>query len=349
MTITDPAGQAAAHDGAEPGALEIVPAAAVGRALDELRPTLTGTVAEAYRAHDAGRTVNPASGFLRFPSTPDARIISLPASLEYGHGVAGVKWIASFPGNVARNRQRASAVLVLNDRATGYPVACLEAGRISAARTAASAVLGAEAVTGGRRAEHVLVVGGGVIARTVVDHLLADGWSIGRLTVLDTVPEYAQRLADHAAAGGIAAGTVTDPATAAADSDLVVFATTAPAPWYEQPLPPGQTVLELSLRDLPVSAVLGANNIVDDVDHCLTAATSVHLAEQQVGHREFVSGTLAGLLRGEVGLDPARPTVFSPFGLGVLDLAVGVRVLERARAAGDLVRVDGFLGDPTRW
>ena len=54
-----------------------MPAAAVGRGLDELRPTLTGTVAEAYRAHDAGQTVNPASGFLRFPSTPDARIISL--------------------------------------------------------------------------------------------------------------------------------------------------------------------------------------------------------------------------------------------------------------------------------
>jgi len=37
--------------------------------------------------------------------------------------------------------------------------------------------------------------------------------------------------------------------------------------------------------------------------------------------------------------------VFSPFGLGVLDLAVGKWVYDRARAAGKLVTIEHFFSD----
>lgn len=48
------------------------------------------------------------------------------------------------------------------------------------------------------------------------------------------------------------------------------------------------------------------------------------------------------------GAAPARRdergvTVFSPFGLGVLDIAVGKQVLDLARAAGRGVRIPSFL------
>src|ERR671925_1365665 len=107
------------------------------------RAECIGIVRDAYLAHADGHSVNPDSYFLRFPKKPDCRIIALPAFLGDGFGVAGLKWIASYPGNVHRGFPRASAVLVLNDYETGYPFGILERSIISAARTAASAVLAA--------------------------------------------------------------------------------------------------------------------------------------------------------------------------------------------------------------
>src|SRR5919108_5689494 len=83
-------------------------------------------VREAYLAHANGQSVNPDSYFLKFPEKPDCRIIALPAYLGNGFHVAGLKWIASYPGNVRRGFPRGSAVLVLNSYETGYPFAILE-------------------------------------------------------------------------------------------------------------------------------------------------------------------------------------------------------------------------------
>src|SRR5258707_9281233 len=95
-------------------------------------------VRDAYLAHARGHSVNPDSYFLRFPEKPDCRIIALPAFLGDGFGVAGLKWIASYPGNVRRGFPRASAVLLVNDYETGYPFAILGSSINSGARTAAS-------------------------------------------------------------------------------------------------------------------------------------------------------------------------------------------------------------------
>jgi ornithine cyclodeaminase/alanine dehydrogenase-like protein (mu-crystallin family) len=80
----------------------------------------------------------------------------------------------------------------------------------------------------------------------------------------------------------------------------------------------------LSLRDLAPQILLASTNFVDDVEHCLKANTSPHLVEQLTGNRDFLQGTLGDLMSGRAPAPPAdRPLIFSPFGLGVLDLAVG--------------------------
>ncbi|NGO70234.1 2,3-diaminopropionate biosynthesis protein SbnB [Streptomyces boncukensis] len=316
------------------------------------RPEIIEQVRQTYLAHDAGDTVNPDSYFLRFPEKPDARIIALPAYLGGGEGVAGIKWIGSFPANIEEGIPRASAALLLNDYATGYPFALLEASQISAARTAASAVLAAEQLTGGRTAARVAVVGAGIIARNILEFFAAAGWSFGALTVHDRVPAYGKALAAHGRETlGCTAETEDDLDAALRGADLVVLATTAGEPYITgaRSFAPGQIVLNISLRDIGPEIIHSSNNVLDDVEHCMKANTSPHLAEQMYGNRDFVNGTLAQHMRGVFKNSPAKPVVFSPFGLGVLDLAVGLHVYRAARESGESVAVDGFFGETSRW
>ncbi|MFG3107080.1 2,3-diaminopropionate biosynthesis protein SbnB [Streptomyces tendae] len=314
------------------------------------RKEIADIVRTAYVEHHRGRSVNPRSHFLRFPHKPNARIIALPAYLARQE-TAGIKWISSFPDNIAGNLPRASSVLVLNDYGSGYPFACLESSHISAARTAASAVLAAAGVFGSRAPRRALFVGAGVLGRTIADFLAAGPWTMPDCEVFDLDPAYAGTLAAHIEAGGARASAVTDLEAAVRRSDLLVLATTAATPWLTDPewLRPGQCVLNVSLRDLAPEVILAARNIVDDVEHCLNANTSPHLAEQLTGGRDFIDGTIAELLLGEVEVPLDRPVVVSPFGLGVLDLAVGLHVYRSAVADGTATPVPGFFGQPRRW
>ena len=134
-------------------------------------------------------------------------------------------------------------------------------------------------------------------------------------------------------------------------SDLVVFATVAGEPhvndvsWFDH----NPLVLHVSLRDLAPEILLASTNIVDDVEHCLKANTSPHLVEQLTGNRDFLAGTLDDVMAGRVTVPADRPVVFSPFGLGVLDLAVGKYVYDEVARSGELHVVDDFFHELKRY
>ncbi|MDT8912011.1 2,3-diaminopropionate biosynthesis protein SbnB [Amycolatopsis sp. PS_44_ISF1] len=332
-----------------PPLMTVIGAGDIAAEIDRHRPELTEVVRAAYLVHDAGDSSNPHSSFLRFPHRDRSRIISLPAYLGGEFEVAGNKWIASFPDNTRRGLPRASATLILNDCATGYPFACLESSIVSATRTAASAVLGAQTLLGTRRARRVGIVGTGLIARHVWRFLRELGWEIGGFRLFDLDPAAADRFgaAIGSAAGAadaeiVVADRVEDAFT---DCDLVLLTTVAGEPHVHDPclLAHHPVVLHLSLRDLAPELILAAQNFTDDVDHAVRERTSLHLTEQRTGNRDFIDGTLGDLLRGRRRRDPGRPAVFSPFGLGVLDLAVGQWVHDRVVAAGRGHRESGFF------
>jgi 2,3-diaminopropionate biosynthesis protein SbnB len=331
----------------------VIPGSQVQQTLQGREQEIVALVESAYLTHCAGDSVNPPSYFLRFPDRPSSRIIALPASIGGQVGVAGLKWISSFPENVAAGIPRASAVLILNDRDTGYPFACLESSIISATRTAALAASAADWLSRGRRRPaRVGFVGVGLIARYIHTFLVGTGWSFDEIGVHDLSDESAAGFRGYLErSGGAGRITVHDGAEQLIrSSDLVVFATVAgephvsDLPWFEH----NPLVLHVSLRDLTPEIVLASTNIVDDVEHCLKANTSPHLAEQLTGNRDFVHGTLGDVMLGRVTLPMDRPLVYSPFGLGVLDLAVGKHVYDEVARSGELNVVDGFFHELRR-
>jgi len=328
--------------------------AQVHRILAGREKEVVDVVAAAYRAHGEGATVNPPSYFLRFPDRPDARIIALPASVGGPVGLDGLKWISSTPANVRHGMPRASGVLILNDQETGYPIACLEASIISAARTAASAALAADHLTRNRpRPRRLGIIGTGLIARYVHSYLVGTGWTFDEIALCDLSAEHAEGFRDYLGRRGpTATVTVHERAESVlAASDMTMFATVAAAPHIMDPacLNHHPLLLHVSLRDLAPDIILGAANVVDDIDHCLRAQTSPHLAEQLVGHRDFVSGTLYDVMSGRVTVPADRTVVFSPFGLGVLDIAAGGFVYRALDAAGELSPIDEFFYDMKRY
>jgi ornithine cyclodeaminase len=81
----------------------------------------------------------------------------------------------------------------------------------------------------------------------------------------------------------------------------------------------------------------------------MKANTSPHLAEQLTGNRDFLNGTLNDVMAGRMLVPADRPVVFSPFGLGVLDLAVGKYVYDEVASSGELRVIDDFFHDLHRY
>jgi 2,3-diaminopropionate biosynthesis protein SbnB len=327
-------------------AFHVVPGKAVADILARSRRRVLNLVKDVYLCHERGGTINPPSYFLRFPNEPSNRVIALPGYLGGAVDRVGIKWVSSFPDNLLLGLPRASAVLVLNDSKSGVPIACLEAAEISAARTAASAALAATALSKSAGNGRLAFIGAGVIAKTIMDYLVAAGFGFSELLVFDLNRDRAATLAEHAATLSSAPVRSVDGLAEVLECETVVCATTAGTPYIgpDTLLRPDQLLLNISLRDLAPQLLLDADNVVDDVDHCLTAQTSPHLAEQLSGSREFITGTLGAYLSGEVELSPDRPTIFSPFGLGVLDIGVGAFVLTEAHRRGTALEIPGFFG-----
>lgn len=290
-------------------------------------------IRQTYINHSLGKTINPKSYFLRFPSKPRARIIALPAAIEAQEKISGIKWISSYPDNINQGFPRASAVIILNDFETGYPIACLEGSIISATRTAYSAVLAAEALHPSYKSVDCLgFIGNGLIAKYMYECFKNNQWQIKKIKLFDLDKHSSEGLKKIIQAStDCEIESVDSHEQLIKESELVVLTTTASEPYILNPalFNKGHTILNVSLRDLSPEILIGANNIVDDVEHVLCANTSPHLTFEAYKTKDFISGTIGDYLLNPFPLDREKPVIFSPMGLGVLDMALSYFIYEK--------------------
>lgn len=329
-------------------ALTILGAHDVAAQLQGRERELIDLAAQAYITHGRGQSCLPQSEYLRFPGKERERIIPKAGWLGGDSPAAGIKWISSFPDNVAQGMPRASALIVLNNVDNGRPTTVMEGSLISCQRTAAGAALAARMLHGQASIGTLGLFGCGLIGRETLRFILADARPVESILLYDLNSAYSQSLAEALRASGFPGriSVAKSRKHMVQACDVLVFATSAVTPSLDsiEQAPKHATILHVSLRDFTANAVLQADNLADDFEHVLQAQTSVHRTAQLTGQRDFLRATLAQVLEGQA---PPRvgdkPVMFHPFGLAALDLAFAQDVATRCAAAGAGVFVPEFL------
>ncbi|MGE3231989.1 MAG: ornithine cyclodeaminase family protein, partial [Hyphomicrobium sp.] len=253
----------------------------------------------------------------------------MPGSL--GDGPFGAKLISVFPGNVAAGGLSHQGMVFLFDPETGAPRAAVDAGALTAIRTAAASAAATDALAL-PEASRLAVLGTGEQARRHVEAIRLVR-PIARVTIWGRDPEKAAALAG--ALGAVTAPTV---AQAVADADIICTTTGAAEPI-------------LLGRDLPDGAHL---NLVGssragpaEVDEALVARVRL-IADHREGvlaqGAEFLRAKAAGLVGddhvvGEIGevfagtlagrQSAHQITAYKSLGSIVQDLAAAVFLLRR--------------------
>lgn len=302
------------------------------------------SVMEAYRAHSAGDVRLPASDYLKYEGRPSYdRVINLLGYLGGTTQVSGSKLICSAVGNRARGLPRASGLITLIDCASQRPFCVLEASRISAARTAAVTSV-ALACLAQRPISVAAMLGCGYQASIHVRLMAALADCRPRaIRLFDIDPAAARRLAADAAALGLEAEVAGTAEQAIRDADLIVPLSTAEAPyiesvWLERP----SLYAAVSLLDATLGVFEQADLVVvDDEEACRHEGRPLQQLEQQGKYGNLNVTTIGHIV--SRGFQPPEGRdlriVFNPMGTVITDIAVSVRLFERAMAEGIGVRL----------
>lgn len=278
------------------------------------------------------------------PRPADSFAHAMPALLRGGEpdgagDLLGMKWIAGFPANRARDLPAIHGLVVMTDARTGIPAAILDAGPITAERTAAisGVAIARFAPDIGGRAPRVAVLGAGVQARShlpVIGHVLPDA----ELAIFDRHPARAAALAAEAGrAPGIRAASPAPTARdATATADVVITVASFAPPEQRQTL-----TADWLARDALVVAV--------DYATYVAAAVARDAALFVVDERaQFLANRDAGAFDGypdpaatlgeTIIAKTARPSrgrvLVTHLGVGLADLVFGDAIVRRAAERG---------------
>ena len=318
--------------------------ATVAKLLSAIDPL--AVVTEAFLAVGAGRAAVTPEAALRWtaPDGTAARSLILPARHDRTYGC---KIINACLGNRDRGLPRAQGLIVLNGEDTAAPVCLMEAGTISALRTASVSLVALGAVRDLAAVRRVAFLGAGRQARTHLE-LLAGRTGLTDVLVHDVDDGQARAFAEAAREFAPYARVRTASAEEAVRAaEVTVAATTTTTPYVRLDwLPPDAVFLNVSLDDADEDVLLGCDHLIVD-DWALVSEDTTRLLGR-LCHAGRVTAPGAGAPPGGRAVDAelaavvpdgyaagrAGRVVVNPFGMGVHDIALAARVHAAALAAG---------------
>ncbi|WP_053374656.1 2,3-diaminopropionate biosynthesis protein SbnB [Paenibacillus sp. FJAT-27812] len=306
-------------------------------------------VSRALMLHCKGEYVQPLKPYLRMEGNEGHiadRIIAMPAYVGGDVNVSGLKWIGSKHDNPAkRGRERASALIILNDPESNYPIAVMEGSLISSMRTAAVTVIGARLLA--REGFGVVsVIGCGVIAKMQINSLLEQFEGIHTVHLFDLKPAAALQLAQEIGDkfNHVEVKIEETSEQAVRQAEVLVTATVASAPHIPfEWLAKGTFVSNISIMDLHKDVFTQADKVVvDDWDQSNREKKVINqLVLEGKFSREQLHAELGEIL---IGSKAGRETddeiiVLNPMGMAVEDIASAAELYTKALAAGKGTRL----------
>ena len=299
----------------------------------DLAPSEVAAAVEAMlREKAAGRArTKPKLGLYPMPGTFYQAMAGALAEPAY----AAVKWTGVVHDNDSRGLPHVSPLIVLNELATGAPVAVMDGRWVTAQRTAALTLAGAKRLA---RADSstVAFVGCGVQARSHLA-LLRAAFPIARVTAHGRRRETAERFAREALSLGLAAEVATDPRAAVEDA-LMVVSSVPESPGLEPFLDPGWLKPGAFVGAIDVGrswrlAGMLAFDIVatDDREQSTAMVKSGRLVYSGPFHADLAE-LVSGRHPGRRAAEERTALIYS--GLALADVAVAAAIYERARRKG---------------
>ncbi len=266
---------------------------------------------------------------------------AMPAHLRGGaqdDDLLGMKWVAGFGANNDIGLPAISALVLLNDPATGVPIAVLDGGPITADRTAAvSGVAISRFAPPARdgRARRVALIGAGVQGRShvpVLARLLPDA----ELRIVDRHADRAAGLADLARSAGIGrVETFAEPRAAVGGADVVITAASFTSPDRRQAMTPDW--LEPHALVVAVDyATMCSAAVARDAAAFLVDERGQFLANRDAGQFDGYpdpSGTLGEAILSDANR-PAGRVLVTHLGVGLADVVFAAAIVRRAADAG---------------
>lgn len=290
------------------------------------------TVESVFRAHGEGRVSMPAKITLDLGKFGlEAWHNAMPAYIEPVRA-AGIKWAGGYALNQSRGLPYVMALIILQDPATGYPLAVMDGSHITNMRTGAAAAVCVRHYH--PQAEVVAFVGGGTQARFALDALVRL-LTIREVRVYDLNPvtsaAYCKDAKGRYGLNAIASPTVEE---AVRGADVVITVTYADGPLVQAEwLRPGSTAISMgSYQEFDDAAILNADKIVvDSWDQCAHRGELKRFAEDgRLTRRDIfaeVGETVAGI---RPGRESESENIFVvPIGLGSHDIALAHLAFER--------------------
>lgn len=302
-------------------------------------------VSDCLLAQAAGRTLMPGKASLGWRE--GGRLNGNAAYLQ-DTGALGIKWNAEVPENVAKGLPNLTALVLLNDPVTGFPVAVIDGTWITAMRTGAASALVARHLAP-RRVDKLALIGCGVQMRTQLLGLL-EVIAPARIVINDIRPEAAAQFqAQMQARTGRQIEIATTAEAAIREAQVVVSATKfalQPDPCLKRAwIAPGALVMPIDVGTVwEPAAYLAADKFTTD---------RWDMLEWLAGQGHFPAGLptlhaeLHELLSGaKAGRESEGEYIFSMIeGMPIEDMILARLVALRAAGAGIGQWLD-FLADP---